>query len=131
MGGSIYLLHRMNAYDSIMKSPDISHQWFKVGLAASVALFSLKAYVELFFGKYQKREVNYKALPQSTHAAIGLIMFSGFSFHVALWGEYGGNTMFVMFLVGAFLINFCLMFPTIVQNIVAFGVITFFIQEYQ
>ena len=33
------MLLRMNAYDSIMKSPDISHQWFKVGLAASVGEF--------------------------------------------------------------------------------------------
>jgi len=131
MGGSIYLLHRMNTYNNILTSPDISHQWFKVGLASSVALFSLKAYIEMYTGKLQKKEVSYKTLPQSTHAAIGLIFFTGISFNIALWPVYGGNSMFVMFLVGTFLINFCLMFPTIAQNLIAFGVLTFFIQEYQ
>jgi len=131
MGGSIYLLHRMNTYKNILTSPDISHQWFKVGLASSVALFSLKAYIEMYTGKLQKKEVSYKTVPQSTHAAIGLIVFSGISFNIALWPVYGGNSMFVMFLVGTFLINFCLMFPTIIQNLIAFSVLTFFIQEYQ
>jgi hypothetical protein len=60
-----------------------------------------------------------------------LILLSGIAFHAALWPEFGGNSMFIMFLVGAFLFNFCLMFPTIVQNLVAFVVLTFFIQEYQ
>jgi len=41
MGGSIYLLHRMNTYKNILTSPDISHQWFKVGLASSVGEFKL------------------------------------------------------------------------------------------
>jgi len=41
MGGSIYLLHRMNTYNNILTSPDISHQWFKVGLASSVGEFTL------------------------------------------------------------------------------------------
>jgi len=85
----------------------------------------------MYTGKLQKKEVSYKTLPQSTHAAIGLIFFTGISFNIALWPVYGGNSMFVMFLVGTFLINFCLMFPTIAQNLIAFGVLTFFIQEYQ
>lgn len=131
MGGSIYFLDRMNAYHTIIHSPDVSHQWFKVGLAASLALFSIKAYVEMYTGKLQKQEVSYKALPDLTHAAILLIFLSGIAFHIALWPVYGGQSMFVMFLVGAFLLNFCLMFPTIVQNLVAFAMMTFFIQEYQ
>lgn len=169
MGGSLYFLDRMDTYRTIMSSPDIRHQWFKVGLASSVgtfvsppfplmfnwidfltmafpgcwpscalnylpvsaALFSIKAYVELYTGKMQKKEVSYKALPQSTHAAIILLCLSGIAFQISLWPVYGGNSMFVMFLVGAFLLNFCLMFPTIVQNIVAFAVLTFFIQEYK
>ena len=36
MSLSLYILHRMNVYTTIMTSPDISHEWFKVGLAASV-----------------------------------------------------------------------------------------------
>ena len=85
----------------------------------------------MYTGKLHKREVSYKAIPQLTHAAILLICLSGIAFHIALWPVYGGQSMFVMFLVGTFLLNFCVMFPTIVQNIVAFALFTFFIQEYQ
>lgn len=131
MGGSLHFLDMMDTYHTIMHSSEVSHQWFKIGLAASIALFSIKAYVELYTGRLQKREVSYEALPQLTHAAILLIFLSGISFHIAIWPVYGGKTMFVMFLVGAFLLNFCLMFPTIVQNIVAIVLLTFFLQEYQ
>jgi len=131
MGGSLYFLDRMDTYHNIMHSPNISHEWFKAGLAASIALFSIKAYVEMYTGKLQKQEVSYKALPQLTHAAILLILLSGIAFHVSLWPVYGSQSMVIMFLVGAFLLNFCLMFPTVVQNLVALVVLTFFLQEYQ
>ena len=36
MGGSLYFLDKMKAYHEIMHSPLISHEWFKVGLAASL-----------------------------------------------------------------------------------------------
>ena len=39
MGGSLYGLERMEAYHAIMHSPDISHEWFKIGLAASLGEF--------------------------------------------------------------------------------------------
>ena len=131
MAGSLWLLHRMDVYSTLMTSPDISHEWFKIGLAASIALLMVKAYVELYTGKLQKKEVNYKTMPQSTHAAILLICLSGMAFHVALWPVYGAQSMLVMLAVSAFLLNFCLMFPTMVQNIVALVVLTFFLQEYQ
>lgn len=131
MGGSLYFLEQMNTYHEIIHSPLISHQWFKVGLAASLALFSLKAYVEMYTGKMLKQEVSYKSIPQITHVAIVLLLLSGIAFHVALWPVYGGQSMFVMFLVGAFLLNFCLLFPTVIQNIVGFALLTFFIQEYK
>ncbi len=95
------------------------------------ALLSLKAYVEMYNGKIQKKEITYKSIPQITHAAIALLLLSGFAFHIALWPVYGGESMFVMFLVGTFLLNFCLLFPTIIQNLVGFALLTFFIQEYQ
>jgi hypothetical protein len=95
------------------------------------ALLFLKAYVELYTGKVQRKQVSYETIPQLTHAAIVLILVSGISFHLALWPEFGGNSMFIMFLVGTFLVNFCLMFPTIVQNLAGLVLLTFFIQEYQ
>mmetsp|Transcript_2601 Transcript_2601/g.4199 ORF Transcript_2601/g.4199 Transcript_2601/m.4199 type:complete len:173 (-) Transcript_2601:85-603(-) len=128
---SVYVLHRMDTYTIVMTSPDVSHEWFKVGLAASIALLLVKAYVEMYTGRLQKKEVSYKTMPQSTHAAILLLCLSGLSFHLALWPVYGGKAMFIMFAVGIFLMNFCLMFPTIVQNIVAFAVLTFFLQVYK
>lgn len=131
MGGSLYFLDKLNAYHQIMHSPLISHEWFKVGLAASLALFTLKVYVEMYNGKIQKKEISYKTIPQITHAAIALLLLSGSAFHIALWPQYGANSMFLMFLVGTFLLNFCLLFPTIVQNLVGFALLTFFIQEYQ
>jgi len=121
----------MDAYHTILHSPYVSHQWFKVGLSASIALFSIKAYVEMYTGKLKKREVSYKALPRLTHAAIVFIFLSGIAFHISLWPVYGAQSMFIMFLVGAFLLNFCLMFPTIIQNVVAIVLLTFFLQEYQ
>ena len=102
-----------------------------LSLSLSSALFSLKAYVEMYTGKMLKQEVSYKSIPQITHVAIVLLLLSGIAFHVALWPVYGGQSMFVMFLVGAFLLNFCLLFPTVIQNIVGFALLTFFIQEYK
>jgi uncharacterized membrane protein len=131
MGGSLYVFHIMEAYSTIMTSPDISHEWFKLGLAASIALVSVKAYVELYTGKLQQKEVNYKTMPQSTHTAIALICISGIAFHVALWPVYGIRAMLIMLAVSIFLLHFCLLFPTIVQNLAAFAVLTFFLQEYQ
>mmetsp|Transcript_9736 Transcript_9736/g.29014 ORF Transcript_9736/g.29014 Transcript_9736/m.29014 type:complete len:173 (-) Transcript_9736:403-921(-) len=130
IGVSLHLLHHMDAYHTIMHSPEVSHEWFKVGLAASIALFSIKGYVEMYTGKLKKQEVSYKTVPQLTHAAIFFIFLSGIAFHIALWPVYGAKSMFIMFLVGAVLLNFCLMFPTMVQNIVAIVLFTFFLQEY-
>ena len=42
MGGSLYFLDRMNAYDTIMHSSHVSHQWFKFGLAASIGELDAK-----------------------------------------------------------------------------------------
>ena len=104
---------------------------FSLSLSYS-ALLLVKAYVELYTGKLQKKEVSYQTMKQETHAAIILICLSGIAFQISLWPVYGfGNSMFVMFMVSVFLFNFCLMFPTIVQNIVAVVVLTFFLQEYK
>lgn len=131
MLASLYVLHRLEVYSTITTSPEISHEWFKVGLATSAALLLVKAYVEMYTGKLQKKEVNYQTMPQSTHAAIVLILISGIAFHIALWPVYGSQAMVIMLAVSICLLNFCLLFPTTVQNIVAFALLTFFLQEYQ
>jgi hypothetical protein len=131
MGISLYGLHHFKAYHSIMHSPNVDHEAFKFGIATTVAILFIKAYVELYSGKLQKQEVNYQNFKQSTHAVIMLILLASLSFHIALWGEYGSNSMFIMFLVGMFLVNFCLLAPTTIQNIVGVGVLTFFLQQYK
>ena len=95
------------------------------------ALLFVKAYVEIYAGKLMKQEVSYKTYPQSTHTVMALILVSSISFHIALWPEFGALSMLIMFLLGMFLLNFCLLMPTYVQNLVAFVLITFFLQEYQ
>jgi hypothetical protein len=60
-----------------------------------------------------------------------LLLLSSISFHVALWPAYGWQAVFIMMLVGyGILLQFSLLVPTYVQNIVGFVGMTFFIQEY-
>ena len=132
MVSSSYILHLMGVYETVTKSPQVKHEWFKVGLATSTLLLFLKAYMELYVGKLHNKQINYKTMPQTTHAAIVLLLVSTLSFQVALWPVYGvGKSIVVMIMVTAFLINFCLIFPTIWQNLIALVLLTFFLQEYQ
>jgi uncharacterized membrane protein len=91
----------------------------------------VKGYVEMYAGKFQKQKVSYETFPRSTHSAIILILLSSLAYHFALWPAYGGITMLIMLLFSVFLLNFCLLFPTYVQNLAAFIVLTFFLQEYK
>jgi hypothetical protein len=96
----------------------------------AVILF-IKAYVEMYAGKLKKQKVEYKNFPQSTHSVMVLLMLSSISFHLALWPVYRGKSMLIMFLLATFLLNFCLLMPSYVQNLAAFVLLTFFIQEYK
>jgi len=131
MGGSLYGLNYFSAYDTLMNSPDVSHEWFKIGLASTVGLLFVKAYVEVYSGQLKKEKVNYDNFRQSTHSAMFLILLSSLAYNKALWPVYHGKSMFIMTLVGCFVLNFCLLFPTYIQNLTAFAVLTFFLQEYK
>jgi hypothetical protein len=39
MGSSIFGLDYFDTYSTIMTSPNVSHEWFKTGLAASIGTF--------------------------------------------------------------------------------------------
>mmetsp|Transcript_47648 Transcript_47648/g.134251 ORF Transcript_47648/g.134251 Transcript_47648/m.134251 type:complete len:175 (+) Transcript_47648:92-616(+) len=130
MTAALWGLHYFEAYSKLMHDPRIRHEWFKIGLAATVAILFVKAYVELYAGKLQKQKISYKEFPQSTHTVMALILLSSIAFHLALWPVFRSASMLVMFLVGMFILNFCLLVPTYVQNLVAFALLTFFIQEY-
>ena len=96
-----------------------------------LAILFIKGYVEIYLGKMQKEEVSYKNVPQCTHAVMLLIVISSVAFHISLWPVYHSKSMLLMFLVGCFIFNFCLLIPTYIQNIVGFITLTFFLQQYK
>jgi uncharacterized membrane protein len=85
----------------------------------------------MYAGKLKKQNVNYENFPRSTQSALLLLILASLAFHAALWPVYGGKSMIIMTLVGALLLNFCMLFPTYVQNFVTFVLLTFFLQEYK
>jgi hypothetical protein len=98
----------------------------------STALFGVKAYLEMYEGKLKKKKVEYQNYKNATHAALLLWSLASFAFNKALWGEYGIKTLFLSILVGyGIILQFMLLVPTWVQNVVGFIGLTFFLQQYQ
>jgi len=87
--------------------------------------------VEIFEGRINKKKVNYDNFRQATHAAIALLLVSSLAFNIALWPHYRWNSPLVLGLAffGVFL-QFLLLVPSSIQNIVTFIALTFFLQEY-
>jgi len=131
IGGAGYCLHTLKAPSVILHSPKVSHEWFKIGLAGTIAILALKAYVELYAGKVQSRKVCYQNFKSETHAVMALLFLTSMAFHVALWPHYGSNTFVVLFLLGVILLNSALLLPTPLQNIISVIGMTFFLQEYK
>lgn len=128
------------------------------------AILFIKAYVELYAGKIQKKQVNCEFAPLQhwyqpllagflllnsisplmraaapftdknfksvTHTVMTLLLLTSVSFHLSLWPAFGFKSFAVMFFVGMFTLNFCLLMPTYIQNLTAFVLLTFFLQEY-
>jgi hypothetical protein len=151
LAGSLYYLHTLELYATVLKSRHVQHEWFKIGLAASVgewhlclfdssimltdpkllAMLFVKFYVEIFAGKLQRRTVNYTNFRHETHAMLLLMLLSTVAFHLSLWPAYGSKTLVIMTVIGyGVLLQFTLLVPTQVQNAVGFIAMTFFLQEY-
>jgi hypothetical protein len=97
-----------------------------------LALLGVKAYVEIYEGRVKKATVDYKTFPQSTHAAIILLLLSSIAYHIALWPHYHYNTFIVLgILFFGVVLQFILMTPSSIQNVVSFVLLALFIQEYQ
>ena len=95
------------------------------------AILMVKAYVETYEGKIQKKKINYENYPQTTHGIIGLILFATLAFNIALWPHYGWNSPILLGLCFfGVILQFLLIVPTYVQNIVGIALFTFFMQEY-
>ncbi|KAL7444738.1 hypothetical protein ACHAXH_009461 [Discostella pseudostelligera] len=133
IGGSLYAFYDFNVYHILMHHPKINHEWFKIGLASSVAILGLKGYVELYQGKKQNKAVEYEHFKSATHWTIFFILVSWISFHMALSPVYGlVKTWLIMIGFGyGVLIQSALMIPVWGQNILAFVLMTFFLQMYQ
>ena len=102
-----------------------------LGSCEVAAILAVKAYVEMYEGKMRKQTVNYKNFRQSTHAIMLLFTIATVAFYVALWPAYGWKSVLIMCAVGyGILLQFALLVPTYVQNIVGFVLMTFFLQEY-
>jgi len=133
MGGSLYGLNELDVFHQVMHSPNVDHQWFKVGLAASIGISGIKAYMELYEGKMRKQTIEYNNYRTATHTVLVLFFLATAAFHIALWNAYGGGkTILINILFGyGVLLQFMLMIPTWIQNAVTFVGLTFFLQEYQ
>jgi hypothetical protein len=108
------------------------HLHIDISLFSSfVALLGVKAYVEIFEGRINKRKVEYNEFRQSTHAAIALLLLSSLAFHIALWPHYHWNSIIVLGLAFfGVIMPFLLMTPSLIQNIVSFVLLTVFLQQY-
>lgn len=117
----------------ILHNTDISHTWFKIGLATSIAIMGLKGYVELYEGKKKHKKVEYDNFKTATHCTILLILLAWISFHLALSPVYGTfKTWLIMIGFGwGVLIQAALMIPVWGQNIISFVLMTFFLQMYK
>eukprot|EP00566_Odontella_aurita_P028353 CAMPEP_0113548110 /NCGR_PEP_ID=MMETSP0015_2-20120614/12718_1 /TAXON_ID=2838 /ORGANISM="Odontella" /LENGTH=194 /DNA_ID=CAMNT_0000448717 /DNA_START=143 /DNA_END=723 /DNA_ORIENTATION=+ /assembly_acc=CAM_ASM_000160 len=60
---SAYGLHELGAWHAVFRAPDVRHEWFKVGLAASIAILAIKLYIELFCGKMHGKRRELRQLP--------------------------------------------------------------------
>lgn len=131
--GSLYILHIMDLFHKVLLSPDVKHEWIKVGLASAIAIAGIKAYMEIYEGKIKKRKIEYRSFKNGTHAVLFLFLLASFSFHIALWKSYGGaRTILVMAVLGyGVLLQSSLLFPTWIQNAFTFVALTFFLQQYQ
>ncbi|EED95155.1 hypothetical protein THAPSDRAFT_268206 [Thalassiosira pseudonana CCMP1335] len=133
ISGTLYALYDINVFHSILHSPDVSHTWFKTGIATSLAIIAIKAYIELYEGKKRNKRVEYDNFKTATHAIILLILASWISFHMALSPVYGGfKSLLIMVGFGyGVLIQGALVVPVWGQNLIAVVAMTFFLQQYK
>jgi hypothetical protein len=97
-----------------------------------IALLGIKAYVEIYEGRINKVKVDYSTFPQCTHATLLLLILSSLAYHIALWPHYHYNTFLVLGIAFfGVVLQFVLLTPSSIQNVVSFILLAFFLQEYQ
>ncbi|KAL3784702.1 hypothetical protein HJC23_007711 [Cyclotella cryptica] len=133
IGGTLYAMHDFKVFHNILHSPNVSHEWFKIGLATSIAIMALKGYVELYEGKKRNKKVEYQNFKTATHLTILLIMISWVSFHKALSPVYGGFKTWIIMVGFSYgvLIQSALFIPVWGQNLISVVLMTVFLQQYK
>lgn len=131
---AVYYLHYMEVYHAILRGAKVNHTAFQIGLAVTVAAFFIKSYVELYEGKLKKKKIDYSNYRQTTHAIIVLILIAGIAYHIALWNQFGAiKTIIIVSIAWGYgvLLQFCIVCPVYVQNIVGFVFFTLALQQYK
>jgi len=133
IAGTLYAMYEFKVFHNILHSPRVSHEWFKVGLATSIAIMGLKGYVELYEGKKRNKTIEYDNFRSATHWTILLVMLSWISFHMALSPVYGTFKTWIIMIGFGFgvLIQSALLIPVWGQNILSVVLMTFFLQMYK
>jgi len=132
-GLSAWFLHeKMNLFHNILHSHKVSHTWFKLGLAMSIAILAIKGYMEIYEGKINKKQISYKTYPNCTHAVIILGLLTNIAFGTSLWPLYGTSTLWIIPMFGfGVLLQIMLIVPVWGQNILSVVVLMYFLQEYK
>ena len=132
IAASIYGLYELEFFPRVLYGSKVDHGWFKVGLACSVALLAMKAYVEMFQGKAKKKRVDYDNFRNETHAILALLLIASFSFHISLWPQYHLRTFLLVDVIIGYglLLQICLITPTWLQNFASAVLMTWFLQSY-
>jgi len=120
-------------FHAILHSPDVNHELFKMGLAASIAIMAIKAYVELYEGKRRNKKVEYDNFKSATHWTILLIVIAWISFHMSLSPHFGTFATWLIMIGFGFgvLIQSALMIPVWGQHFISVVLMTVFLQMYK
>ncbi|GMH82196.1 hypothetical protein TrST_g11678 [Triparma strigata] len=115
------------------RSSGVNHTLMNLSVMSSLAMLTLKVYMESLRPSRFKDKLVYENAKQQTHTAIALILFSSVTFNAALWPKYGFvQTCLIAAMVGyGILWNFFMLVPwTSVQNFVGIVGCMFFLQSY-
>ena len=106
-----------DVHTTVHNDPRVDRAFLGAGIFASSLVVLVKIYLEGYKTGLLKETVNYETMPHTTHAAMGLMLVSGFTLLRALWPAWRQKTLVVMGVFSCgFLFPIALSFPSPVQN---------------
>ena len=116
VAASVGLAH-YEVHTIVHNDPRVDRVFLGLGILASSLVVLVKIYLEGYKTGLLKETVNYETMPHTTHAAMGLMLVSGFTLLRALWPVWRQKTLVVMGVFSCgFLFPIALSFPSPVQN---------------